>query len=68
MGNIDWLPISDLPAELRDGREVLLYDWQGAKVATWQDGAWDSGYSSETGGGPIEIEEPTHFAEINPPV
>jgi hypothetical protein len=24
MGNIDWLPITDLPEEMKDGRQVLL--------------------------------------------
>lgn len=64
MGNIDWLPISELPEEFKDGRDVLL--WRGAAkrsvVAHWRGdiGAWTSIH----GGWTVLA---THFAEISPP-
>lgn len=66
MGNIDWIPISDLSDALKDGREVLFWDVWGvperksARVATFSGTDWrdDEG---------VPIWTPTHFAEINPP-
>lgn len=60
MGNIDWIPIAELPDALKDGREVLLH-WPGsAAVSVWKNGDWRNFAPYRTG-------QPTHFAEINPP-
>jgi hypothetical protein len=68
---IDWRPIADLPADRKDGREILL--WQGGNmigpdIGTWNpsgvfggDGYWEALYE----GAPIS--DVTHWADINPP-
>lgn len=57
MGNIDWLPIAELPEAFKDGRFVLIWiQHGGAKVARWVNGAWTGASCT-----------PTHFAEINAP-
>jgi hypothetical protein len=67
---IAWRPIAELPDELKDGRNVLLWD-----------GDEPAGYEvvvasfSDMGGGEgdwrndefVQITNPTHFAEINAP-
>ena len=77
MGNIDWLPIEDMPEEMKDGRWLLLwlpgeYWATGSNYAVgfWgeddEGGDWlaaDTDSKSMTAFG----DRPTHFAEINPP-
>ena len=63
MGNIDWLPIAEIPDLLKDGREVLAWDsefpephivrWNLAAGVFWNDEG-------------VTI-NPSHAAEINPP-
>jgi hypothetical protein len=72
MGNIDWIAIADLPEDLKDGRDVLLWvpdilDWPdrpGAVSVYWDT---DMGWCSNSLGGFTPRGNPTHFAEINPP-
>lgn len=68
MGNIDWLPIADLPERLKDGRKVLLWDWSGAQTAEWNGRGWHTGFASELDGDPIMVDDPIHFAEISEPM
>jgi hypothetical protein len=74
MGNIDWIPIADLPDALKDGR-YLLVSWKnggGAAVVWWNE---KRGYRSFTTGASDRCGTPdqyapdwfSHFAEINPP-
>ena len=63
---ITWLPISELPDALKDGREVLVWDVEsGAMVAEWVLHMSDpAAWKDVVGLNPLT---PTHFAEINPP-
>lgn len=65
--SILWIAISELPEELKDGREVLLWDGDSADVCTWTVRNWDGEQSwIDTGvGGPIT--DVTHYCEINAP-
>lgn len=58
---ITWRPIAELPDELKDGREVLLWDEDGAETCIWHGAAW-----MHTAGG-VFVYDATHFAEINAP-
>lgn len=65
---IPWRPIDELPDELKDGRQVLLWADDGADVGTWTSGEndWDkpeSGYF-EALYECVPCADPTHFAEI----
>jgi hypothetical protein len=41
MGNIDWIPIADMPDALKDGREVLLWVSHGfPAVYKWRGRFW----------------------------
>jgi hypothetical protein len=71
---ITWRPIAQLPDELKDGREVLLWEEDGAAtVAIWIDYDPDgyvpegpfASWSDERG--PLGFLTITHFAEITPP-
>lgn len=65
MGNIDWLPISDAPAELLDGRDLLGFNGSRAAVIAYLDGS-----KGDDPGWYIVHEypfDPTHLAEITPP-
>lgn len=76
MGNIDWIPIADLPDALKDGREVLLWEAvvEGrAEIAAWSPSAmWkpllirnNEGVWCDRDGSTIH--GITHFAEITRP-
>lgn len=59
MGNIDWLPIAELPEAFKDGRDLLVWEREPV-ILQWHNGWWaDNGLT--------HIDEPTHFAEINAP-
>lgn len=68
MGRIDWLPIEELTDELKDGRELLIWildDFHiGSANVDPDDGSirWWIDIEAE----PI-TDQPTHFAELNPP-
>lgn len=82
MGNIDWIAIADLPAALKDGREVLLAEFHAAGTANPGPGRWSicvaqwetffdpRGYWAD-GEEDRHFEafalKPTYFAELNPP-
>lgn len=73
MGNIGWTPIAEIPAALKDGRELLLWDDK-RRVADCHFGFYAGGmYAGGKGHdywlmrGSSQKLEPTHFAEINPP-
>ena len=67
---IDWRAIASLPATLKDGREVLVWDGENADVAIWQEhadfGQGEPGWQDTGVGG--ELTGITHFAEIEPPI
>lgn len=71
MGRIDWLPLSDMPDALKDGREVLLWLEEGRAVVA--DFDMDSWWIKEDRGpyqaGVTELRpgEATHFAELHGP-
>lgn len=64
---IEWHPIEQLPADRKDGRDLLLWDNRGAVVASWNDGGWDSGHLSEKTGETFIVETATHWADLNRP-
>lgn len=77
MGRIEWLPIKDMPEEMKDGRRVLLaggYFFCEALErrvtdpvsCQWWEGDW---LIAGTEGGYVCVfySGPTHFAEINAP-
>jgi len=64
---INWQPMGAMPDDRKDGRQILLWNWAGASVATWTAEGWDSGYASEMDGDCVLIEASTHWADINPP-
>ena len=66
MSDIRWHPIEQIPAALKDGRELLIWDkarrrgphhfgWYAAQIDRWL----ISGSSQHL--------DPTHYAEINSP-
>lgn len=66
----EWRPIKEIPSELKDGRQVLL--WEGQVIACrWSVAnivqGWDSGFASEVDGEPIMVEFATHYNEVTPP-
>jgi hypothetical protein len=65
MGRIDWIPIAEMPAELKDGRDLLGAEGPRLCVMAYLDGSGgdDPGWYAVREY-PVE---PTHFAEINPP-
>lgn len=67
---IDWKQIETMPEDRKDGRQMLLWDYSGANVATWDARYchWYSGYASELDGSPIAIEDATFWADINAPI
>jgi hypothetical protein len=72
MGNIDWLPIADIPRSHLDGRSVLLWIGEGTEadacVGTWHEDDFDGAPY-----GWADVREfgkrlrPTYWAEINTP-
>lgn len=65
---IEWQPIAELPEELRDGREVLLWVGFGADVGVWLQQRLGSGAGwAEDDFDKYPIDGVTHFAEITPP-
>ncbi|MEC3912185.1 hypothetical protein U5A82_17400 [Sphingobium sp. CR2-8] len=73
---IDWRPIAELPDNLKDGREVLLWETVagiGAEIASWSPSAmWKplavrnkEGVWCDRAG--FTIRGITHYAEIGPP-
>lgn len=77
MGNIDWIPIAEIPDELKDGREVLVWETVvriGVEVVTWDPAgpSWhpahrrlEEGVWCDRSG--FTIHGITHFAEFNAP-
>lgn len=70
---ITWTPTDQMPDELRDGRDVLLWDNGHCTVGAWRrtleawllsDGL--GGFACDELGDGYCI-QPTHFAEITPP-
>ncbi len=70
---IDWKPITAMPDDRKDGRQILL--WEGSQVVAvrwaatpWrvEPGFWDTGFVMETGGDAIEAVG-EWWADINPP-
>jgi hypothetical protein len=58
MGRIEWMPISEIPDDLKNGQEILLWDSGGPVVGKWRVESpswayWDSGFASETDGSPV---------------
>jgi hypothetical protein len=72
---ITWTPIAQLPDELKDGREVLLWTEFGASVCSWSDNVFAHDEAEQRGerGAWQDEQQPmgyiaiTHFAEITPP-
>lgn len=65
---ITWRPIAELPDELKDGREVLLWDGDRADVGSWAiERWWDNGPGWNDTGEGAPLLDVTHFAEINAP-
>jgi hypothetical protein len=67
---ITWTPIGQLPDELKDGREVLLWDAdepEGYRATTATFSSLEGGLGGWRNDEFIKVENPTHFAEITPP-
>lgn len=73
---IPWRPITELPDELKDGREVLISDGRAVVIAQQLDGdgEWLVSAEGRLVNGNTDLETvldvsftPTHFAEITPP-
>lgn len=58
-GRIDWIPTGNMPDDLKDGRPLLLWDGEQARTGCAIGDAWF--WIGDL------FNEPTHFAEINPP-
>lgn len=67
MGNIDWIPIADIPDDWKDGRDVLLWAPSGAEVGNWTDENFEGRPGWNDRGECLPIENVTHCAEITPP-
>lgn len=65
---IHWTPISEMPPELRDGRDVLvLLDGVVAVVVrSWGTADIDDGWHDDAGDDYID-DDFTHYSEINEP-
>lgn len=64
---INWQPITNIPEDRKDGRDMLLWD-DAARVGVWD----PSDYYGEPFGWCDSSErgariDPTHWADINPP-
>lgn len=69
MGWIDWLPFSDLPEQLKDGRDILFWVDGQALVGQWDrfldgDDEWYFDWATREG---VRLVGATHFAEVNGP-
>jgi hypothetical protein len=62
----EWQLIVLMPDELKDGRQVLLWDFSGAIVAQWNGSGWDTGFASEIDGSPLMVDYPDRYAELLP--
>lgn len=62
---LPWKPISEIPDDRLDGREVLIWreDLQRAVTAEWDDGKWiDGDYAVNFDGAVV-----TYWADLTPP-
>ncbi|QOV96337.1 hypothetical protein [Novosphingobium sp. ES2-1] len=59
---IEWRPIESMPDNRKDGRYLLLWDADGAVVASWNADDWE-----RSGGFDDPIDGITHWADINRP-
>jgi len=62
MGRIDWLPVDDVPSELRDGRYVLLWSERGPQIGFWSTYIDGDGWATHEG-----RPEPSLVAELHDP-
>ncbi|TXC72214.1 hypothetical protein FSB78_15635 [Sphingomonas ginsenosidivorax] len=66
-----WLPISDMPGAMRDGRLLMLLHGGRQVVASWSrepptdKGFWWNGEVSEETGRKCRVENPTCWSEID---
>ena len=62
---LPWRPMNEMPAELRDGRQVLLRHWGGVAnyIGCYRYGVWELGPFLS----PLTDSHFTHFCEITPP-
>ena len=70
MGRIEWLPIDEMPDEIKFGQEVLLWIEGTDKADPFAITAfWDVGGHgwTDNGRGDLFHINPTHWAELNPP-
>jgi hypothetical protein len=63
MGRIEWLPITEVSAPLRDGRDVLLWVDRRATVGYWDRYLDGEDWATHEQTRP----KPSHFAELNNP-
>ena len=61
----DWLHSDEVLGDWEDGRRVLTWEKARPVSAWWDDEKWR--YASYDGGYYGIYDDPTHFAEINPP-
>lgn len=59
---IDWKPIADIPADRKDGREVLLWatDAGCPEIVTWDSAMW-------VNRGGFTVRAPSHYADLCAP-
>lgn len=65
-----WLPMNVMPADRRDGRQVLLWRSGEAHLARWDpelDG-WDTGYESDILGNPVLVQDPECWSDVSHPM
>lgn len=74
---INWQPIANMPEDRKDGRCMLLWDFNGPIIVRWSEddgGQWETGYfyEREDADGRLSYDknaafEPRYWADINPP-
>ena len=61
-----WMPIQSMPADRRDGRQVILWENRRAVIASWDpdENGWDTGFQAGILGDAVLVSNPELWADL----